>query len=136
MTIIPQPNRLIVFYDGGCPLCRREIAHYQRLDRHSDIEWTDIHAHADLLKPYGVDWETAMQRFHVLGMDGRMLSGAYAFAAMWERLPYYRILALIVSFPGILWLLDGAYRQFASWRWKRICTEACAIQQTTGENST
>ena len=42
MTDTIAMNRPVVFYDGGCPLCRREIAHYQRIDRERRIQWTDI----------------------------------------------------------------------------------------------
>lgn len=27
-----KPDKTTVFYDGGCPLCRREIDHYRRID--------------------------------------------------------------------------------------------------------
>lgn len=32
-------QRATVFFDGGCPMCRREIAHYQRLDAAGRIRW-------------------------------------------------------------------------------------------------
>ena len=32
-----------MFYDGGCPLCSREVAHYRRLDRRNNVSWVDIH---------------------------------------------------------------------------------------------
>jgi predicted DCC family thiol-disulfide oxidoreductase YuxK len=31
-------DRPVVFYVGGCPLCRREISHYRRLDRRGAVE--------------------------------------------------------------------------------------------------
>lgn len=121
----------VVFFDGGCPLCRREIGHYRRLDKRGRIQWVDIHAHPESLKPYGVVWENAMQRFHLLDSNGHMLTGAYAFAAMWKRLPYYRLLAAIVAIPGMLFLLDKLYTAFSRWRWKKRCTESCIIPRTT-----
>lgn len=121
----------VVFYDGGCPLCRREIGHYQGLDKRGRIRWVDIHAHPASLQPYGIDWENAMQRFHLLEPDGRMMTGAYAFAALWKQLPYYRLLAVIVSIPGMLFLLDKLYTAFSRWRWKKRCTEACIIPRPT-----
>lgn len=124
-TTASQKNRPILFYDGGCPLCRLEIAHYRRLDRRAEIEWVDIHAHPDLLQPYGVSWGNAMQRIHLLDGNGRMITGAYAFAALWRRLPYYRVLAAVTQLPGVLWLLEKAYVPFARWRWHRRCGDVC-----------
>jgi predicted DCC family thiol-disulfide oxidoreductase YuxK len=121
------PERPVVFYDGGCPLCQREIAHYRRLDRQARLEWLDIAAQPQQLQAYGVSWEAAMRRLHVFGTDGRLHTGAYAFAALWKHLPYYRWLARIVSLPGVLNLLDRAYAQFARRRWRRRCGEQCAI---------
>jgi len=37
-----EPAPLTVFYDGACPLCRREIAFYQRLDRAQRLVWRDV----------------------------------------------------------------------------------------------
>ena len=67
-----QTTRPVVFFDGGCPLCRREIAHYQRLDQQDKVRWVDIHAQPDSLHPYGVSWETAMQRIHLLDVHARL----------------------------------------------------------------
>ena len=44
--------------------------------------------------------------------DGRLLSGASAFVAIWQRLPAFRGLALLARIPGVLWVMEGLYRAF------------------------
>ncbi len=39
----PPPTRLMVYYDGQCPVCRREIALYRRLDTAGAVAWRDLH---------------------------------------------------------------------------------------------
>jgi predicted DCC family thiol-disulfide oxidoreductase YuxK len=118
----------IMFYDGGCPLCRREVAHYRRLDRAGRLEWVDISRESGLLQAFGVSFQTGMERLHVLYRDGRLLTGAYAFAAVWSELPYYRWLARLAWLPGVLPCLDRLYGRFARWRFRRRCAEGvCAL---------
>jgi predicted DCC family thiol-disulfide oxidoreductase YuxK len=120
----------VVFYDGACPLCRREIAHYQRLDRRARIEWVDITRQPERLAGNGIAFTDAMQRLHVRESDGRIVTGAEAFVALWARLPYYRVLARLVSRPWRVRLLDRAYTRFAAWRWQRRCAGTCALDET------
>jgi len=115
----------VVFYDGGCPLCRREIAHYRRIDGDRQLCWIDIHAHPETLQAYGLSLTEAMQRMHVLENNGRMVSGAAAFVAMWQRLPRYRPLAWLISLPGVFWLAERVYARFARWRWNGRCDQIC-----------
>ena len=42
-----------VFYDGGCPLCKKEISHYMGLDTDCSIVWIDITEQDFVLKSYG-----------------------------------------------------------------------------------
>lgn len=53
-----------------------------------------------------------MKRFHVRASDGRVLSGAAAFAEVWTRLPRWRWAARAASLPGALIVLELGYRTF------------------------
>ena len=120
--------RPVVFYDGGCPLCRREIGHYRRLDRDSAVEWVDLWAEPERLRQAGLDTRQAMTRLHVVEVDGRLIGGVPGFVAIWRRLPYSRHLARIVTGLGLLQPLDWAYGRFAAWRFRRRCTSGvCGV---------
>lgn len=121
MTDPKQPARPVMYYDGGCPLCSREVAHYRRLDRSAAIEWIDISRDPAAVENAGIPIDAAMAVLHARDRDGRLQRGAYAFAALWRELPYYRWLARLVALPGVLPVLDRAYRRFARWRLNRRC---------------
>lgn len=113
--------KTIMFYDGGCPLCAREVAHYRRLDSRRRVEYVDINRDRAMLDALGVGLPTAQRRLHVLTRDGLLVDGAFAFAAVWRELPYYRRLADLLYAVRALPLLDRAYDAFASLRFRRRC---------------
>lgn len=104
-----------VYYDGGCPLCRREIALYSGLQPLGPIIWRDVSGQLDLL-PKGRTQADLLARFHVAGPDGRLVSGASAFLALWERLPGWRWAAKLGRLPGVPTLLEWGYRAFLRFR--------------------
>ena len=102
-----------VYFDGACPLCRREIAIYQRADGASGINWVDVASTAEggAVAP-DLSHADALARFHVRRPNGELLSGAAAFAAMWLALPRWRWLGRLVSLPGVRQVAEGSYRAF------------------------
>ena len=101
-------TELIVWHDGACPLCRREIALMRRLDRRGAIRFVDA-TDDDAVCP--VDRADLLARFHARE-DGVLLSGAAAFAAMWRAIPLLRPLGLAAQRPRVLALLERGYRGF------------------------
>ena len=99
---------LTVWHDGGCPLCRREIAVMRRLDRRGAITFVDV---GDPAAACPIDREAMLARFHACE-DGRMLSGAAAFAAMWRAIPSLRPLGLAARSSALLGGMEHAYRLF------------------------
>jgi ubiquinone biosynthesis monooxygenase Coq7 len=115
VTPAESAEKLTVLYDGGCPLCRREIAHVQGLAQQrpdSALCFVDISPSAQDASPFAADRATLLARFHVQRADGSRLDGAAAFVAMWERLPGWRWLARLARLPGMLTVLEWAYRGF------------------------
>lgn len=113
----PAPSRepLTVLYDGACPLCRREIAHVQGLAQRqgdSALCFLDVSAGAPSSAAQVQERATLLARFHVQRADGTRLDGAAAFVEMWRRLPGWRWLARLARLPGMLTLLEWAYRGF------------------------
>ena len=106
---------LTVYFDGSCPLCRAEVSYYRSQDGAGTISFLDVSASECALEP-GLTRSQAMQRFHVRRSDGAMVSGAAAFVALWSALPRWRRLAHLASRPGILRLLEAAYRLFLPMR--------------------
>ena len=103
-----------MLYDGGCPLCRREISVYQGLAPHAPdqtLAFLDISRPESALPAGGarVDY---LGRFHVQRGDGQVLSGAAAFVALWATLPGWRWLTWVVRSLGLTPLLELVYRGF------------------------
>lgn len=98
-----------VWYDGACPLCRREIDGLSRLDRRGTIHFIDISEETSHSCP--ISQKELMARFHAR-KNGRLLSGAAAFAAMWRAIPLLRPLAELARIPLVLQILEWSYRRF------------------------
>ena len=102
---------LTVLYDGACPLCRREIGIYRGLQPDMPVCFADVSDASQALPP-GTTREQLLARFHVHDADGRLLSGAQAFLALWATLPGWRWLARVGRLPGAAWAMERAYRLF------------------------
>ena len=96
-----------VWFDGGCPLCRREIALMKRLDRRKAIRFINLES----AQACPLDRETLLARFHA-EEDGHLYEGASAFAAMWRAIPLLRPMGLAARNPLILAVLQWGYGQF------------------------
>jgi predicted DCC family thiol-disulfide oxidoreductase YuxK len=107
-----QPEKLTVFYDGGCPLCRREIDFYRRLVGAEAISWVDLSAEETETPAPGLTREAALARFHVRRGDGALVSGAAALAELWQALPNFRMAGRIAAIWPLTPLLELAYRAF------------------------
>lgn len=119
----PALHRPIVLFDGGCPLCRREIDHYRRLRGASAIDWIDLHSAAALLSTEGLRLDDVMKRMHVRDTDGSWVTGASAFVALWSNLPAYRWLGRLGGLPVIRQLAELLYRLFAARRYRARCRD-------------
>lgn len=108
----PSVDRLTVYFDGSCPLCSAEIGLYRRLDHDGRVVFDDVAAR-DAAPAPDLTHRDALARFHVRLPDGRLLSGAAAFAALWRTMPgVWRALGAIAARRPFVWILEGVYRAF------------------------
>ncbi len=120
-------QQLIVFYDGSCPLCSKEIRHYRKLKALQPVHWSDISQNRTLLKPFSINHDDAMRVLHVIDPKGNTVRGAAAFVCIWKALPGYRHLARTITALRLTAILDWGYHRFAGWRYKRRCQGQCQI---------
>lgn len=102
-------SQLVVWHDGGCPLCRREIGLMRWLDRRDAIDFVDVAE--TQARDYPVDRRALLARFHARE-NGQLLSGGAAFAAMWRAIPVLRPLGLAARNVVVLALLEKLYGGF------------------------
>ncbi len=103
---------LTVYYDGACPLCRREIDFYRRRRGADRIAWVDVGRAQGPVVDSDLSVCDALSRFHVRTNRGRLISGGRAFAEIWANLPGFRPLGRLLRAPPLALLLEGLYRVF------------------------
>lgn len=127
----PMPDSAadcVVYFDGACPLCRREIAHYRGQEGAAAIAWIDAAGCDSAALGADLSRDAALARLHARRADGTLVSGVAAFAMIWSRLPAYRWLAPLVARRPVLAILEFAYSAFLRLRplWRRTARqEAC-----------
>lgn len=133
-----------VYYDGGCPVCRREVGFYQRQPGAEHLHWINLAAVGPIGLGADLDHAEAMTRFHVRRPDGRLASGALAFALLWQQLPQFRLAGRVAALPGVVHLLEVGYRVVLRLRklWRKpeaVCglstDQRTAMKRATGRPS-
>lgn len=100
---------LTVYFDGGCPVCSREIAAYRRQAGAEKCVWVDAHACDELALGDGLSRPDALVRFHVRRADGKMVSGMRAFALLWRELPRMAWIGRLASSGPMPAILEAIY---------------------------
>lgn len=114
-------RKIHVYYDGQCPLCRRERRRFERLSgkRGADIVWCDVTEHQHALGERGIDCETALRSLHVELKDGRIVEGIDAYRLLLKRIPWLAPGAYIIGLPGLKQVLRRYYDHWVDKRLKR-----------------
>jgi predicted DCC family thiol-disulfide oxidoreductase YuxK len=123
-SLAPASTGPTVFFDGGCPLCNAEIGLYRRCGGGESVTFVDVAKVAGQQIAPDLDTGAALKRFHVRTADGALVSGAEAFGHLWLALPSWRWLGRVTLLPGVLLILEVAYRGFLvlrpaiQWVWR------------------
>lgn len=102
-------NETEVLYNAACPICRREIEHYEKISTRDalPIRYDDL-GDTETLARWGIDAQAAAQRLHVR-KDGQTYAGIPAFIVLWRDIPRLNWLARLVSLPGVYWSANKVY---------------------------
>ncbi len=104
--------RLSVYYDGLCPLCSREIAHYRKRASPDAVEFVDIAAPGFNPVALGFDPVRIHKHLHVRA-DGQLYFGVDAFRELWGHVPGFRWLRRLTGLPGVYQASKVLYALFA-----------------------
>ena len=144
MTVSSQataaPAALTLLYDGGCPLCLREVRFLRRRDqlRHGEraqLAFVDIDAaDYDPLAHQGISYAEAMGRIHAIAADGTVLRDVAVFRRAYELIGLGWVYAP-TRWPLMGPLVDRAYDLWAGWRLRltgrgsleELCRSRCAL---------
>ena len=116
-----------VFYDGACPLCRREIEMLRGKDKQRRILFTDIAELEFDPASVGVTLPTLMARIHARLPDGTLIEGVEVFRRLYAAVGFGSLVA-VSRLPLVTQLLDLSYRAFAKNRLRftgRCTDDAC-----------
>ena len=114
-TIVTQLN-LTVLFDGGCPLCQREVSFLRSRDRLSMIVFVDIDSPSYNPELYrGISYREAMGRMHAITSRGEILKDVQVFREAYQLVGLGWVYAP-TKWPVLGGLIDELYKLWARWR--------------------
>ena len=109
-------TKLIILFDGGCPLCQREVSFLRSRDSLNSISFVDVDSPDYNPQLYGgISYREAMGRIHAITSSGEILKDVSVFRES------YQLVGLGWVYAPTTWPLLGAlvnefYRFWARWR--------------------
>lgn len=102
-------------YDGECAICRFDVAHLRRHDRHGRLRFIDISGADFDPTPYGRSKAELLARITARRADGRIVEGPEVFrlALAANGLGW---LVAPTRWPGLACITEASYRCFARHR--------------------
>jgi predicted DCC family thiol-disulfide oxidoreductase YuxK len=108
--------KTIIYYDGACHLCSREIEHYRKIDKADALEFVDIADPGFDASAHGLDPIRVNQEMHVRDSKGKLHIAVQAFIEIWKVIPLYQKWVRVAENPLALPFLKVGYSAFAKVR--------------------
>ncbi len=123
--------KLTIFFDGGCPLCKREVDFLQSRNQKGYLSFIAINTsdfYLDL--KYGITYKKAMERIHAFKSDGSLIKDIKVFQEAYTLVGLGWIYAP-TKFPIFDKFIEFIYEVWAKYRLKltfrpsieKLCTE-------------
>lgn len=119
-----------VFFDGGCPLCVREMNFLRGRDRNGRVQFTDIDDPGFQADVVGKSYGELMGQIHGRLPDGTWITGVEVFRRLYGAAGFGPVVGL-TRLPVLSQLMDVAYRLFAKHRLRitgRCSKVACGLK--------
>ena len=72
--------KLTIFFDGGCPFCKREVDYLQSRNQKGYLSFIDINSsNFSLDSKYGITYKQAMERIQAFKSDGSLIKDIEVF---------------------------------------------------------
>ena len=123
--------KLTIFFDGGCPLCKREVDFLQSRNQKEYLKFIDINnSDFSLDLKYGITYKQAMERIHGLKSDGSVIKDIKVFQEAYDLIGLGWIYAptklpVFDKFIGFIYGLWAKYRLKITFRpsIEKLCEE-------------
>ena len=120
-----------VLYDSDCPLCTFQMKMITWLDWFNRVRLIPINEpEAQTLAPHLTRADLS-EAIHCITADGKLHRGARALRFLGMRLPLFVPVALVLWFPGVIWIAEIVYMWVSRNRHVLSklfgCKGACAI---------
>ena len=112
ISLPAKPYPLTVYFDGKCPICRREIDLMKMLNRKERLQFIDFSNSSYHPTDHGLNQCDLGRVIHACWSDGILITGVDVFREMWEAIGL-GFLARLSRRPLINTLLVKAYAWFA-----------------------
>ena len=110
--------KLTIFYDGDCPLCKREVDFLQSRNQNSYLKLIDINSSCfGQYVNYEITYKQAMERIHAIKNDGSIIKDIEVFQEAYALIGLGWIYAP-TKLPIIDKLIELIYRLWAKNRLK------------------
>ena len=124
---------LTLLYDGGCPLCVREVKFLRKRDQSGAICFVDVDSlDYEPALHQNISYQQAMARIHAIRSDGTVIKDVAVFRAAYELIGLGWLYAP-TAWPLIGQLVNALYKLWARYRLpmtgrgslKQACDQRC-----------
>ncbi|WP_440056696.1 thiol-disulfide oxidoreductase DCC family protein (plasmid) [Pseudoalteromonas sp. T1lg65] len=123
---------MIIFYDGRCPLCAKEMDHLKQHDHHNQIVLKNVHCENFASEYPEINKQHALNVLHGYDFQGKLIKGLDVTVLAWQTVGKHRWLG-ILRWPLIRTISDLCYLFFAKHR--MTISKLLVANQCQGEKS-
>jgi len=119
-------QKLTLFYDAACPLCRAEILFLTARNQQGLLDFVDINSELYRPEEVGVSCEQALAAMYGQYADGTLISGVEVFSAAYQR----------AGLKGLAWLFSRkSLRPVLNWSYRFFAKNRHAISKIFGPSA-